>query len=73
MQARSSTAQNYHAIWRCFNQFLIRLDLHGRRNNLSWEQKAVLFGTHIVDQGAQSQTVKSYFSAIKHILRTDGY
>ena len=43
------------------------------KTKLSWEQKAVLFGTYMVEKGAQSQTIKSYFSAIKHILRTNGY
>ena len=38
-----------------------------------WEERAVLFGTYLVDKGAQSSTIKSYFSAIKHILITDGY
>ena len=30
------------------------------------------FGTHLVDTGEQSSTIKSYFSAIKHILKTNG-
>ena len=33
----------------------------------------MLFGTYLVDQGTQSQTIKSYFSTIKHILKMDGY
>ena len=33
----------------------------------------VLFGSHLVNQGIQSSTIKSYFCAIKHILRSDGY
>ena len=33
----------------------------------------MLFGTHLVKQGYQSSTIKSYFSAIKHVLKTDGY
>ena len=69
-QTRRSTAKNYLSIWRHFNQFLIHLD---NITGMSWEQRTVLFGTYLVEQGAQSQTIKSYFSAIKHVLKTDGY
>ena len=70
-QVRESTKANYMSIWRNFNKFLLKLDTSQWK--VSWEQRVVLFGTHLVDQGAQSQTVKSYFSAIKHVLKTDGY
>ena len=40
---------------------------------MSWEQKTALFGAYLVDGGVQSSTLKSYFSAIKHVLRQDGY
>ena len=33
----------------------------------------MLYGTHLVEMGTQSSTIKSYFSAIKHVLRCDGY
>ena len=33
----------------------------------------ILYGTHLVEEGTQSSTIKSYFSAIKHILKCDGY
>ena len=33
----------------------------------------MLFGTYLVDLGRQSSTIKSYFSAIKHVLKVDGY
>ena len=39
----------------------------------SWEEKTSLFGAFLVSQGKQSSTLKSYFSAIKFILKTDGY
>ena len=70
-QNRSSTAKNYHAIWRIFNKFLIKLE--GDIKHLCWEERTILFGSHMVDSGAQSQTIASYFSAIKHILKCDGY
>ena len=37
------------------------------------EEKTALFGAHLADEGVQSSTLKSYFSAIKHILKLDGY
>ena len=70
-QTRESTAKTYHKVWTLFNAFLIRLDRSQR--NTSWEERLVLFGTHLVDTGAQSSTIKLYFSAIKHVLRVDGY
>ena len=68
-QARDSTLANYLTIWRKFNRFVIRLD----RKQTSWEDRVVLYGTHLVETGMQSATIKSYFSAIKHILKADGY
>ena len=70
-QTRQSTAKNYLSIWRHINKFLISLDYIPY--DMIWEEKAMLFGTHLVDSGLQSSTVKSYFSAIKHVLRSDGY
>ena len=53
------------------NKFLIRLDYHDQ--SLSWEERTALFGAYLVESGVQSSTLKSYFSAIKHILKLDGY
>ena len=66
---RDSTAKNYYAIWKLFNNFVIRLD----KKPDSWEQRISLFGAHLVQKGNQSSTIKSYFSAIRKILETDGY
>ena len=70
-QTRASTRETYHKAWRIFNKFLLRLDQS--QTGVSWEERVVLFGSHLVNQGIQSSTIKSYFCAIKHILRTDGY
>ena len=40
---------------------------------MTWEDKLVLFSTHLVEKGVQSATIRSYCSAIKHILKVDGY
>ena len=69
-QTRDSTIKNYLSIWRHLNKFIISLDC---KDNLCWEEKTALFGTYLVDGGVQSSTLKSYFSAIKFILKQDGY
>ena len=57
-------------MWRHLNKFIINLD---SKENLIWEEKTALFGAYLVDSGVQSSTLKSYFSAIKHVLKLDGY
>ena len=66
---RPSTTQNYLAVWRLFNKFLLRLD----SKPASWEDHATMFAAYMIDKGSQSSTIKSYMSAIKGILRDDGY
>ena len=66
---RDSTKANYLAVWRNFNNFLIKLD----RKPEQWEDRVCLFGAYMVQKGVQSSTLKSYFSAIKGILADDGY
>ena len=66
---RSSTAKNYLGIWRQFNRFVIDLDV----KPATWEDRVTLFIGYKIDQGMQSNTVKSYVSAIKETLVTDGY
>ena len=66
---RSSTAMNNHAIWRTFNDFLIKLD----KKPKTWEQRVTLYSAYFVEQGVQLSTIQSYFSAIKKILVCDNY
>ena len=70
-QTRDSTAKAYLCVWRQLNKFIISLDTKGKL--LSWEERTALFGAYLVHKGCQSSTLKSYFSAIKHVLRQDGY
>ena len=69
-QIRETTSENYLSVWRNLNRFIINLNY---KEKLSWEEKTALFGAYLVDGGVQSSTLKSYFSAIKHILKMDGY
>ena len=67
---RESTKEQYHKIWTNFNKFLLRLD---RRPN-TWEEKVAWYCTYLVQtQGTQSSTIKTYVSAIKDVLISDGY
>ena len=66
---RNSTNANYLSVWRHFNRFLIRLDDRPK----SWEDRVALFCAYLIEDGAQSQTVKSYVSGIKAVLKEDGY
>ena len=69
-QTRTSTSDNYLTVWRQFNQFLIRLD----RIPSSWEDRVSLFCAHLIeDKEVQSSTLKSYISAIKHMLKLVHY
>ena len=66
---RISTQRNYLSVWRSFNNFLIKLD----RRPDNWEDRICLYAAYMVKSGLQSGTVKSYYSAIKAILKDDGY
>ena len=67
-RVRMSTRVNYKSVWKTFNEFFIKLDV--KPDN--WEDRITLFAAYLVDQQKQSQTVRSYVSAIKGILRADG-
>ena len=66
---RQSTKNNYFAVWRAFNKFVVSLD----QKPDTWEMRVTLYATYLVHNGRQSSTVKSYISAIKSVLRDDGY
>ena len=68
-QNRKSTNKIYLSVWRQFNSFIMKLDVIPH----SWEDRTTLFIAYLVDKGMQSSTVKSYVSAIKNFLVTDGY
>ena len=65
---RSSTRANYYGIWKQFNEFFIRLDTKPQ----TWEERLVLFVGFLIDQNKKSNTIKSYISAIKSVLKDDG-
>ena len=68
-KTRESTYNNYYGIWKTFNKFLLKLDNKPKK----WEDRVVLFCVHYVNKGTESQTIKSYVSAIKSILLLVNY
>ena len=61
---RQSTKATYLRIWKCFNQFFIRLD----RKPEFWEDRITLFVGYLISEKKKSSTIKSYVSAIKAVL-----
>ena len=52
------------------NKFLLRLDIVPE----FWEDRVVAFAAYMIEiKKIQSSTLKSYISAIKHMLKADGY
>ena len=74
-----STTNKYLDILRISNQFIIKLDQKPR----TWEDRLTLFCAYLVDLKGfcaylvdlkgQSATIKLYVSAIKWVLKSDGY
>ena len=68
-RVRDSTAKNYLCIWRSFNKFVIRLDVKPS----TWEERTSMFCAYLIQKGIKSSTISSYISAIKGVLKDDGY
>ena len=66
---QKSTKANYHFVWQNFNKFVIHLDRIPRK----WEEKVSLYCAFLSKNRVKSSTIKSYISAIKYKLVTDGY
>ena len=66
---RNTTKNAYYQAWTRFNNFLIRFDRHPE----TWEDRLLLYVTHLIQEGLKSTTIKSYISGIKYILSVDGY
>ena len=55
---KESTRATYYRIWKKFNEFFFKLD----------KKPDTLFVGHLIDQNRQSQTIKTYVSALKGVL-----
>ena len=65
---RDSTKRNYYAIWKIFNQFIVRLDVIPKH----WEERIPLFVAHLIESKKQSSTIRSYLSGIRATLKDAG-
>ena len=64
-----TTKRNYYSVWKNFNEFFIRLD----NKPEEWEDRIVLFVGYLIHyKGSNSQTIRSYISAIKATLLNEG-
>ena len=65
---RDSTRANYHAIWKLFSRFFIRLDVKLK----DWNDRVTPYVAYLIDSHHQSSTIKSYVSAIRYVLKKLG-
>ena len=65
---RKSKRKNYYKIWKLFNKFFIRLDQKPK----GWEHRLILYVTYLIHIRRESFTIKSYISAIRAVLSTEG-
>ena len=56
-------------MWRNFSKFFFKLDVKPK----NWEDRILLYTGFLINEGKKLQTVKSYISAIKAVLREDGF
>ena len=61
---KASTRKIYFSVWRQFNEFFVRLD----NKPETWEQWLTLFVGYLIENNKQSQTVRSYISAMRAML-----
>ena len=66
---RDSTRKQYYQIWKQFASFFQRLDFKPDR----WEERITLFVAYLVEMKKQSSTVKTYISAVRSVLKTEGF
>ena len=66
-QRCEATRRTYHYGWCNFSDFLISLDQWPD----NWDDRIVLFAAQLIVEGRPEQTVKSYVSAVKAILKED--
>ena len=63
-----NTQKNYQSVWKVFNEFFVRLDVKPH----TWEERICLFVGYLISMNKRSQTVRSYVSALRGILKLDG-
>lgn len=65
---RKSTRKSYKKTWNRFNKFISRFDVIPPK----WEDRIIVWATHLADNRRKSATIRSYISAIRYCLGLDG-
>lgn len=65
---RSSTRKSYKKMWNRFNKFISQFDIIPPK----WEDRIIVWATHLADNRRKSATIRSYISAIRYCLGLDG-
>lgn len=65
---RPSTRKTYKKTWDRFNRFISRFDVIPP----NWEDRIIVWATHLADNRRKSATIRSYISAIRYCLGLDG-
>lgn len=63
-----STRKSYKKTWNRFNRFISRFDCIPPK----WEDRIIVWATHLADNRKKSATIKSYISAVRYCLSLDG-
>lgn len=65
---RPSTRKSYKKTWDRFNKFISQFDVIPP----NWEDRIIVWATHLADNRKSSSTIRSYISAIRYCLSLDG-
>lgn len=65
---RKSTRKSYKKTWDRFNRFISQFDVIPPK----WEDRIIVWATHLAENRKKSNTIKSYVSAIRYCLSLDG-
>ena len=65
---RDSTRMNYHGVWKSFSNFYLKLDVKPK----SWDDRITLLVAFLIHTKKKSTTIKSYVSALRATLKSEG-
>lgn len=63
-----STRKSYKKTWNRFNRFISKFDIIPPK----WEDRIIVWATHLAEHRKKSNTIKSYISAVRYCLSLDG-
>lgn len=63
-----STRRSYKKTWNRFNRFISKFDIIPPK----WEDRIIVWATHLAENRKKSNTIKSYISAVRYCLSLDG-